>query len=258
MTSSIQIFNNDKFSIRTINENGNIWFVAKDVMTALEYSDTSTPAQIMQSVPEMWKGIKQIDSSSVNGVVQTRDVLCLTEQGLYFFLGRSDKPKAIPYQIWIAGDVVPSIRATGSYSNHNNSNIPFTSSDIRIDWAIKILQLADITGNQLILALDKVYKKFIGESLLLTTGIELEAPVKEQALTASELAELIGVGVGRKGARIVNKMLEFKGFQRRVGKYWEPTETGKPFAVVIDMNKQHSDGTPVRQVKWNSGIRNSL
>ena len=98
MSSNLQIFNKDNFSIRTIEENGEIWFVAKDIMTALEYSETSTPAQVMQAVPEIWKGIKRIDSSSVNGVIQTREVLCLTEQGLYFFLGRSDKPKALPYQ----------------------------------------------------------------------------------------------------------------------------------------------------------------
>ena len=39
----------------------------------------------------------------------------MTEQGLYFFLGRSDKKKALPYQMWVAGQVVPSIRKHGMY-----------------------------------------------------------------------------------------------------------------------------------------------
>jgi prophage antirepressor-like protein len=34
----------------------------------------------------------------------------LSEQGLYFFLGRSDKPKALPFQRWIAGEVAATIR----------------------------------------------------------------------------------------------------------------------------------------------------
>ena len=38
-----------------------------------------------------------------------------SEQGLYFFLGRSDKPTALPFQKWLAGDVLPSIRKTGGY-----------------------------------------------------------------------------------------------------------------------------------------------
>jgi phage antirepressor YoqD-like protein len=40
---------------------------------------------------------------------------CLSEQGLYYFLARSDKEAAIPFQKWIAGEVLPSIRKTGGY-----------------------------------------------------------------------------------------------------------------------------------------------
>jgi prophage antirepressor-like protein len=39
----------------------------------------------------------------------------LSEQGLYFFLARSDKPLALPFQKWIAGEVPPSIRRHGAY-----------------------------------------------------------------------------------------------------------------------------------------------
>lgn len=39
----------------------------------------------------------------------------LTEQGLYFYLDRCDKPAALKYQMWIAGEVVPSIRKHGAY-----------------------------------------------------------------------------------------------------------------------------------------------
>lgn len=44
--------------------------------------------------------------------------MCLSEQGLYFFVGRSDKPKALPFQIWFAGEVLPTLRKTGTYSLH--------------------------------------------------------------------------------------------------------------------------------------------
>lgn len=42
-------------------------------------------------------------------------MLTLSEPGLYFFLGRSDKPKALPFQKWLAGDVLPSLRKSGRY-----------------------------------------------------------------------------------------------------------------------------------------------
>ena len=42
MTNSLQIFTKDNFSVRTIkDEDGKIWFVAKDVAEALDYSEAS-------------------------------------------------------------------------------------------------------------------------------------------------------------------------------------------------------------------------
>lgn len=105
--NEIQMFQNKKFSVRALKENDEIWVVAKDVAQALDYSEAtiSNMDKTIGMVPEIWKGRKRIPT--VNRGEQ--EMLCLTEQGLYFFLGRSDKPKALPYQMWIAGDVVPSI-----------------------------------------------------------------------------------------------------------------------------------------------------
>lgn len=197
----------------------------------------------MQSVPDIWKGNKRIITPGGE-----QEMLCLSEQGLYFFLGRSDKPKALPYQMWVVGNVIPSIRKTGNYIT--NPVVP----DIRINGAIQILERAGIKDNQLVLALDKMYRKFTGESVLLTAGIELEAPIKEQALNPTQIAEILGIGKGNQGARIVNTLLLNAGYQHRVGKNWEPTELGKPYAYVVDTNKIRSDGTPVIQVKWYTSI----
>lgn len=117
-TSALQVFTGKDFVVRTvIDADGTVWFVAKDIAQALEYPESSLNQvnNLFKSVPEMWSAHKQIMVSSENGVIQGREMLCLTEQGVYFFLGRSDKPKALPYQMWIAGDVVPSIHATGMY-----------------------------------------------------------------------------------------------------------------------------------------------
>ena len=114
MTNNLQVFSNPEgnMAARTISDDkGNIWFVAKDVAQALDYGLDGGTGKYFAHVPEQWKGGKRI--STPNG---EQEMLCLTEQGLYFFLGRSDKPKALPYQMWIAGDVVPSIRQHGFYA----------------------------------------------------------------------------------------------------------------------------------------------
>lgn len=89
-------------------DDGQPWFVAKDVCECLDYQWKGIAT--IGHVPDMWRGVYSVQTPS--GI---QNVLTISEQGLYFFLGRSDKPKALPYQMWIAGEVVPSIRRTGGY-----------------------------------------------------------------------------------------------------------------------------------------------
>lgn len=145
-------------------------------------------------------------------------------------------------------DVAEEINETGSYGTRK------TQDTFAVDAAVRIFELAGITGNQLVLAADKVYKRCTGFSALLAGNIQLEAPVKEQALTPTQIAEELGLNLGKKGAKVVNKTLEFFGYQRKVAGNWEPLEKGLEYAVVLDAGKSHSDGTPIRQVKWNSSI----
>lgn len=115
-TFAHKVFTFEGLQLRTVEEDGEIWFVAKDIAQALEYNLDGGMNRIFGHVPAIWTGGKRIAVRSENGVEQTREMLCLKEQGVYFFLGRSDKKKALPYQMWIAGDVVPSIRKYGMYA----------------------------------------------------------------------------------------------------------------------------------------------
>ena len=119
--NELQVFTKNDFQVRTIEDNSEIYFVAKDVAQALGYSEASLASmnKLCASVPEQWKGQKPFPT--LGGV---QEMLCLTEQGLYFFLGRSDKPKALPYQMWIAGEVIPSIRRHGAYMTEKTLTNP--------------------------------------------------------------------------------------------------------------------------------------
>ena len=132
--NALQVFSNGEFKIRSLTENdGSIWFVAKDIALALEYAVESNPSRLMQSVPEVWKGVKRIHTLGGE-----QEMLCLSEQGVYFFLGRSDKPKALPYQMWIAGDVVPSIRKHGAYLTQKTQEELINNPDLIIRLAQEI------------------------------------------------------------------------------------------------------------------------
>ncbi|NCB20227.1 MAG: hypothetical protein EOM61_11480, partial [Bacteroidia bacterium] len=60
MVNEIQRFAFDHKPVRVVTEGTELWFVAKDIAAVLEYSESSNPARLFQSVPEEWKGVKPI------------------------------------------------------------------------------------------------------------------------------------------------------------------------------------------------------
>ena len=192
MTNKLAVFKSGDFTVRTLtDDDGVIWVVAKDVAQSLGYSEWRS--NLMQSVPEIWKGAKRISTPGGE-----QEMLCLTEQGLYFFLGRSDKKAALPYQMWVAGEVVPSIRKTGKYSVKKTSapavieeqeeefepKLKYLSRGIfrtaaQIFEGVFAMQgkdfdLADCKEAQKILALDKIFEAATGESALELAGIRVK------------------------------------------------------------------------------------
>lgn len=97
-------------NVRTLTkEDGSIWFVAKDVADVLEYKKYDS--NLIGHIPDEWK-----DTNPVRTPGGYQEMTIISESGLYFFLARSDKPKALLFQKWIAGEVIPSICRTGNYS----------------------------------------------------------------------------------------------------------------------------------------------
>lgn len=110
MNNSPVIFANNHFGeSRFIREGDSFVVVAKDVIEGVGNVWKGDAGSIAH-VPEQWKRV-----CSVQTPRGTQDILCLTEEGLYFYLGRCDKPAALQYQMWIAGEVVPAIRKHGGY-----------------------------------------------------------------------------------------------------------------------------------------------
>lgn len=108
--SNIIPFQFEKHSVRVVtDDDGTPQFVAKDLADGLGYAWNGT-ARIAH-VPEEWRGVTSVVTPS--GV---QEMATLSEAGVFFFLGRSDKPAALPMQKWVAGEVLPSIRKTGVYA----------------------------------------------------------------------------------------------------------------------------------------------
>jgi len=99
----------DKAQVRVVRDDkGDPWFVAADVCKVLELNDTS---RAVSRLDEDEKGTTTIRTLGGN-----QDVLTVSEPGLYSLIGTSRKPEAKAFRRWINHEVLPSLRANGSYS----------------------------------------------------------------------------------------------------------------------------------------------
>ena len=193
MTNELAVFSSGDFTARTFtDEDGTIWVVAKDVAQSLGYEENSLNQMnnLLAPVPEIWKGHKRIMVRSENGVEQKREMLCLTEQGLYFFLGRSDKKAALPYQIWVADKVVPSIRKHGIYMTPDKAEEIISNPDFVIKLAQQIKE-KDARIQQL-----EIEKKDVEELAQMLDQQRIENRPKvifSEAVDASNDSVLVGV-----------------------------------------------------------------
>ena len=114
--TGLQVFynENENVSIRTEMKDGEPWFVAKDVAMAL---NITWSGHTLDNIPEKWQGMVNLTTPCGDyqgGGLQSLKVI--NESAMYKLAFRSNKPEADRFVNWIAGDVLPSIRRTGSYS----------------------------------------------------------------------------------------------------------------------------------------------
>lgn len=112
--SNLQIFNFQSNSVRTaVDNNGEIWFVAKDIAETLGYTRTS----------DMLEHCKQCgvlpQLNQINNLAPATK--WIPESDAYRATMRSHLPTAEPFQDWLAEDVVPTIRKTGGYQSQSST-----------------------------------------------------------------------------------------------------------------------------------------
>lgn len=105
--NEIQTFESPEFgSIRVVrDEDGEPWFVAKDVLDVLDLDKTA-----LRKLDEDEKGV---DSIHTPGGEQQMTVV--TEPGFYKLVMRSRKPEAKAFQRWVTHEVLPALRRDGGY-----------------------------------------------------------------------------------------------------------------------------------------------
>ena len=105
MENKLMVFENEAFGkVRTLNLNGEPWFVAVDVCSVL---DLSNPTIAVSRLDE--------DERAKFNLGRQGDATIVNEPGLYTLVLGSRKPEAKAFKRWITHEVLPNIRKHGVY-----------------------------------------------------------------------------------------------------------------------------------------------
>lgn len=110
MSNELKIFENAEFgSIRTVEVDGDPYFVGKDVAEVLGYSNPQKA--IRDHVDDEDKGVNEMDTPGGK-----QNIAVINESGLYSLILSSKLPKAKEFKHWVTSEVLPSIRRHGMYA----------------------------------------------------------------------------------------------------------------------------------------------
>jgi prophage antirepressor-like protein len=108
----ILVINFEGVKVRIVKSNGEPWFIVKDVCAALEIADHLVPLRRL--------GAQEKGEYSIPTLGGIQRMIAVSESGFYKLIARSRKAStegsaAFRFSEWVFGEVIPSIRKTGSY-----------------------------------------------------------------------------------------------------------------------------------------------
>ena len=187
--TDIQIFNNPDFGdIRTVEIDGEAWFVGKDVAGALGYAK---PLGAVSTHVEKDDSLKR---GLMDSLGREQETIFINESGLYALIFGSKLDSAKKFKKWVTSEVLPAIRKNGSYT------MPISTND-------KIMLLAQ--GHmELQQEVDSIKKDM--ESLKMDLPI---LPVEEDRITSAVKRKGLAVMGGKTSNVYRDKSIRRKVYQ---------------------------------------------
>ncbi len=231
MSNQITIFTNPTFGeIRTAGTADEPMFCLADVCKVLELQVTPTKNRLNQ------KGVNSINTLTNGG---RQSMLFINEQNLYKVIMRSDKPQAEPFQDWVCGEVLPTIRKTGGYiaANAQMTDEEIMATALRIGEATirkrdeRIKQLEAEAKQKDVLISDMRKGNDYLNTILQSNG----------TVTTTQIAQDYGMS-----AVALNRKLADMRVQHKVNGQWilYTTHQAKGYVHSRTLNLTHRDGRP--------------
>lgn len=150
MNTQIKPFEFNGYQLRVIiDDNGNPWFIAKEVAEILGYSDAEAMTRRLDD--------DEIQNLQIVGF-GNRGVNIINESGLYSATLGSTKSEAKPFRKKVTAEILPAIRKTGSYQAKPHTD--------RLQHQLEALQRHALRANPL-------WKKIVAYKKMGLTHVEI-------------------------------------------------------------------------------------
>lgn len=185
---NVEIFKDERFGeVRVTKLGQQPMFCLSDICKVLDLQVGATKSRLND------KGVSLINTLTNGG---NQKLVYINEQNLYKVIMRSDKPQAEPFQDWVCGEVLPSIRKHGMYATEDTIDKILNDPDfgIKLLTTLKEERAARIEAerkNAILMHVNTTY-------------------------TATEIAKELNL----KSSNELNKLLAEKKIQYKIGNTW--------------------------------------
>ncbi|HFN8277293.1 TPA: phage antirepressor [Staphylococcus aureus] len=232
----LQTFNFEELPVRTLEVDGEPYFIGKDVADILGYANGRDA--LSKHVDEDDKKVLTSRNTTLENL-PNRGLTAVNESGLYSLIFSSKLESAKRFKRWVTSDVLPAIRKHGIYATDNVIEQTLKNPD----YIITVLT---------------EYKKEKEQNLLLQQEIGELKPKADYVdeilkstgtLATTQIAADYGIS-----AQKLNKLLHEARLQRKVNKQWVlySEHMGKSYTDSDTITIVRSDGREdtVLQTRW--------
>ena len=121
--NELRIFNYNDAQIRTVEINGELWFVGKDVAEVLGYKNTKDAISRHVDIEDK-RGSRFPTPSG------EQEFVIINESGLYSLILSSKLSSAKEFKRWVTSEVIPSIRKHGAYMTESTIDMVMKNPEI--------------------------------------------------------------------------------------------------------------------------------
>lgn len=251
----LAIFENENFGrIRSTEIDGEAWFVADDIATALGYADP--PRAIVEHCKKSIKSTILVINANGHPTPLNQALIKLSD--VLRLVMRSRLPRAVEFQDWVVEEVLPAIIKTGKYLTPKaaQEEEKFRHLGSKIELLEKLMEVAKNEGSYRAMVINELILNNTGWDILDEAGQNVLDALGKPEYTPKQIARILGRSTNSIDDALVQMGLQVYGLNQ-----YHLTEKGLKYGYVYDTNRRRNPRYPfqhISNIKWHPIIIDKL